>query len=511
MIKTNKMKTTLFIILVISIACLFSSSVYAQVISCDLDPYAHSSTSIINGVILDQNNDIIVVGSTCSPQFPNRSAFQPYGAGNYDAFITRISSDGSSLITSTYLGGSGEDRAQSCGVDLSGAVSVTGYTDSDNFPLKNPYQSYRGGRTDAFIVKLTSSSSGLIFSTYLGGDSDEAGFDLILNTGGDIFLSGETSSSNFPTKNSYQASRSSLDQDLFLARFSSSGSNLIFSTYLGGDSIDFGGSIDLGPEDTIFMTGTTWSDNFPTSNCYQKIRQGKYDVFVSRFASTGSVLLYSTYLGGKGFDFGNDIIVDSDGCAYVVGSTIFDEFPLVTPLLEFEDEEGDAFLIKLSSSGSKLLFSTRYGAASREYGEAVALDSSGQVYLLGATASSGFPLRNPFQSSVSGETDLFVAKINIQGREVVYSTYLGGDEVERPKGLVVDKDGSAVLVGYTFSYNFPVKFPLQRTLPGGGAGFLSRLTSSGTTLCFSTYLGGVPPLMEKSRWRRGMTNKLSKP
>lgn len=494
------MKTGLFIGLMIGTQCLFSFHIYAQVFSCDLDSHARSAGSIINGVVLDHNGNINVAGSTRSPQFPPRKAFQADWAGNYDVFIARISSDGSGLIVSTYLGGIGEDRAGSIGVDSFGQVSVTGYTDSDDFPLKNPYQSSRAGKMDAFVTKLSSSTFELIFSTYLGGNLDDAGLDLVQDTGSDIYISGETLSSNFPTKNSYQASRSGSDQDLFLARISSAGSELIFSTYLGGDSVDFGGSIDLGPEDNVFMTGTTWSDNFPTRGCYQAARMGKYDAFVSRFASSGSVLLYSTYLGGKGFDYGNDIAIDPEGCAYVVGSTLFEEFPLVSPLFEYEDEEGDAFLSRLSSSGSSLLFSTRYGSGGREHGSAVALDDGGAVYILGTAESLDIPLRNPFQPKKSGECDLFLARILTSGAGVIYSTYLGGDEIESPGGIAVDPAGGAVLVGYTYSYNFPISDPLQRTLPGGSAGFITRLSSTGSYLTFSTYLGGsVSALTEKDR------------
>ncbi|MDP8213552.1 MAG: SBBP repeat-containing protein, partial [Candidatus Euphemobacter frigidus] len=269
-----------------------------------------------------------------------------------------------------------------------------------------------------------------------------------------------------------------------------SGSGLVYSTYLGGSGVDFGGKIALDRDNHIYIAGTTWSENFPTRNCYSPSKTGKYDAFIGKFSFSGSDLIYSTYLGGGGFDFGNDIAVNKAGTAYITGFTLGEGFPELKPLYKRRDEDGTVFLTRLSSSGSSILFSTCWGTPGGEEGMVVALDSAGCVYVSGITGSPDFPLRNPFQPKKSGRQDIFMVKMTSLGSDIIYSTYLGGLDYERPFGLTVNSAGRANLAGCTYSYNFPVKSAYQPTMAGGSAGFVTGFSSSGSNLLFSTYLGG---------------------
>ena len=371
------------------------------------DYLSHSANTSCQGIALDDFNCIYLTGFTSSAEFPCRGAFQFRRLGEVDAFVVKLSSSGSVLLYSTYLGGSYIEKAYEIAVDSSRCAVVAGMTNSSDYPCRNAYQSSRAGKLDAFITKLDSLGSALIYSSYLGGSLDDAAFDLALDSIGMVYLSGETISADFPTRDAYQASKASWEQDVFITKITSSGSGLVYSTYLGGNGVDFGGKINLDQDNHIYITGTTWSENFPTRNCYSPSKAGKYDAFVGRLSFSGSDLIYSTYIGGGGFDFGNDIVVDKTGSSYITGFTFGEGFPEFKPLYKRRDEEGTAFLTRLSPSGSSILFSTCWGTPGGEEGMVVALDSIGCIYLSGITGSPNFPLRDPFQSEKSGKMDIF--------------------------------------------------------------------------------------------------------
>ncbi len=449
-----------------------------------------SANTSCQGIALDDSGCIYVAGFTRSADFPCRDAFQDRWLGGINAFVAKFSSSGSRLIYSTFLGGSDTDKAHGIAIDPSRCAVVAGMTNSSDYPCRNAYQSSCAGELDAFITKLDSSGNALIYSSYLGGSLDDAAFDLDLDSLGMVYLSGETISSDFPTRDAYQVSRGGWEQDVFITKFTSSGSGLVYSTYLGGDGVDFGGKITLDLGDHIYIAGTTWSENFPTWNCYSPSRAGKYDAFIGKLSSSGSALLYSTYLGGGGFDFGNDVAVDKTGTAYITGFTLGEGFPELNPLYERRDEDGTAFLTRLSPSGSALLFSTCWGTPGGEEGMVVSLDPMGCIYLSGITGSVDFPLRNPFQSQKSGRMDIFIVKISPSGSDIIYSTYLGGLDYEKPFGLAINSAGSAYLAGCSYSCNFPVKSAYQPTMAGDADAFVTGVSSSGSSLIFSTYLGG---------------------
>ncbi|MCX6831949.1 MAG: SBBP repeat-containing protein, partial [candidate division Zixibacteria bacterium] len=235
------------------------------------------------GIAVDGNGNAYVTGYTTSSNFPTQNPYQTTFQGAWDAFVTKLSSSGNSLIYSTYLGGVGTDIGYGIAVDGSGNAYVSGYTSSSNFPTENPYQTtFQGGYTDAFVTKLSASGNSLIYSTYLGGDSDDYGTGHAIDGSGNVYVTGYTYSSNFPTLYPYQANQDTTD--VFVTKLSTSGNNPVYSTYLGGGGQDNGFGIAVDGSGNAYVTGGTYSSDFPTLNPYQT-DQSSEDVFVTKLSA----------------------------------------------------------------------------------------------------------------------------------------------------------------------------------------------------------------------------------
>jgi len=375
----------------------------------------------------------------------------------------------------------GSDWASAISVDGSGNAYVTGYTTSYNFPTLNPFQPYPGGSSDAFVTKLSSSGNSLIYSTYLGGGGSDAGSGIAVDGSGYAYVTGRTESIDFPTLNPYQATYQGRGYyyggDAFVTKLSSSGNSLIYSTYLGSESSDVGTGIAVDDSGNAYVTGLTQSSDFPTRNPYQATFQGGYgDAFVTKLSSSGNSLFYSTYLGGSGTDAGNGIAVDDDGNAYVTGRTSSANFPTQNPYQSTYQGGWDVFVTKLSNSGNSLIYSTYVGGEGSEYGQRIVIDGSGNVYVTGWTNSSAFPTLNPFESTFQGGYgDAFVTKLSVSGAGLIYSSYLGGGDDDWGYGIAVDGDGNAYVTGWTKSSSFPNQNPFQTYQGGWGDAFVTKL------------------------------------
>jgi hypothetical protein len=378
------------------------------------------------GIAVDSAGNAYVTGSTASTNFPTTpGAFQTIAGSPGDAFVTKLDPTGSALVYSTYLGGSGNsDQGLSITVDSTGNAYVTGFTDSLNFPAKNAFQpAFGGGLSDAFVTKLNAAGSALLYSTYLGGSGDEQGHGIALDSVGNVYVSGNTGSANFPvTPGVFQTALGGVG-DAFVAKLdpaASGAASLLYSTYLGGNGSDEGFGIAVDSNGNAYVTGLTFSTDFPTSSgAFQTTLGGADDAFVTKLNATGSGLIYSTYLGGASLDQGNAIAVDSSGNAYVTGEADSSNFP-VTADAFLPPTGGDAFITKLNVAGSALVFSTGFGGALRDIANGIALDSSANFYVTGVTDSTDFPTLNPFQPTCSSCNlmpvtfgDAFVAKISV--------------------------------------------------------------------------------------------------
>ncbi len=328
----------------------------------------------------------------------------------------------------------------------------------------------------------------LSFSTYLGGSNGDSGNGIAVDSSGNAYVAGGTRSLNFPTASPLQAT-SGGDSDVFVAKLNASGSTLIYSTYLGGNAFDQANGIALDSSGNAFITGYTASANFPTKGAFQTSYGGNGDAFVAELDPTGSALVYSSYLGGSGADFGQGIALDSSGNAYVTGSTQSTNFPTQNPLQATSGGNSDAFVSKVNPSGSALVYSTYLGGSAADSGQGIGVDASSSAYVTGFTYSTNFPTVNAHQGSIGGNSDAFVAKLNPSGSALVYSTYLGGSGFDRGFGIAIDAAGNAYVTGDTTSTNFPTTLGV---LPYGGNGdaFVTALNSTGAALIYSTFLGG---------------------
>jgi hypothetical protein len=382
------------------------------------------------------------------------------------------------LIYSTFVGGG--SSSLDIAIDENGNSYVTGFADRD-----------------VFVTKLSNNGNSLIYTTYLGGGNEDEGESVAVDGNGNAYVTGVTWSPNFPTVNPYQGTSQGHYVDAFVAKLSSAGNSLIYSTYLGGGSEEYGFDIAVDGNGHAYVTGFTLSADFPTLNSFQATFQGTADVFVTKFSSTGSSLIYSTYLGGENSEYGFGIAVDGSGNAYVTGFTDSYNFPTLNPYQgTFQGGPGDAFVAKLSSTGNSLIYSTYLGGESgNERGYGIAVDDSGYAYVTGVTNSvlNDFPTQNAYQPTNHGvNDDAFVTKLSVAGNSLIFSTYLGGGRYELAWDIAVDGSGNAYVTGQTWSADFPTLNPYQtyQGLVEHSDVFVTKLNGSGNSLIYSTYLGG---------------------
>jgi len=448
------------------------------------------------GIAVDASGAAYVTGDTRSGDFPTLNAYQSVYQDVGDAFVTKINIDGS-LVYSTYLGGSQFERGYDVEVDASGAVYITGYTCSPDFPILSAYQeTYQDGPYDAFVTKLNPGGDNLVYSTYLGGTAFDRADAIAVDGSGAGYIIGTTQSLDLPTQNAYQNIHQGGSYDAFVFKLSSDGENLVYSTYLGGGGGDVGDDIATDGYGAAYVTGYTASTDFPTQNAFQETYQGgTFDAFVTKLTSTGNSLDYSTYLGGDGGEYGQGIAVDATGAAYITGLTSSTDFPTKNAYQEILLGTGDAFVTKLRANGQSLVYSTYLGGSSVEHGNDIALDSTGNAYVSGETGSSDFPTVGEYQTYMGG-MDVFITKLNSPGNALIYSTYLGGYGNEFALGIAVDPVRAACVTGRTNSWNFPTVNAYQETHQGGDwDAFVAKIGESCCLLRGDiTHDGSVDPL-----------------
>jgi beta-propeller repeat-containing protein/ASPM-SPD-2-Hydin domain-containing protein len=466
-----------------------------------------SADDIGNAIAVDSSGNAYVTGSTLSTNFPTKSPLQAASGGGQDAFVAKLDPTGSSLVYSTFLGGSGNDFPNGIAVDGSGNAYVTGLTDSANFPTKNPLQAALGSTSndDAFVAKLDPSGSSLVYSTFLGGSGNDFASGIAVDGSGNAYVTGSTLSTNFPTASPFQATCgacSSGQSNAFVSKLNPAGASLVYSTFLGGSNGDSGNAIAVDASGNAYVTGSTVSTNFPTKNPLQSALGGGNDVFVVKVDPTGSSLVYSTFLGGSGNDFANGVAVDGSGNAYVTGSTLSTNFPTASPFQAAcgacSTGQPNAFVSKLNTAGSALVYSTYLGGngngSEGDFGNSIAVDTSNNAYITGFTSSQNFPLASPIQGSLVPETctfeyygytytvpcsnTAFVTMINPAGSALLYSTYLGasGGNLENGAGIAVDAAGNAYVTGRATS-NFLLTPGSLQTSPGGNSdAFVAKIS-----------------------------------
>jgi uncharacterized repeat protein (TIGR01451 family) len=381
-----------------------------------------------DGIAVDSGGNAYVVGrvDSSSTNFPaTPGSFSPfYRGGDFDGVVFKLNGQGNSLIYSGFLGGEENDSTEGVAVDAAGIAYVTGGTKSSAFPTTgNAFQSGRGGDTDAYLTKINAAGSALLYSTYIGGSGTDRGSGVAIDGSGNAYIAGFAGSPDFPTENAFQNNFGG-SFDAFVAQIDTNVSgfgSLVLCSYLGGQGDDkgYGIALDSGANN-LFVVGQTSSNNFPVLNPAQPTSGGGFDAFVAKI-SVGGTKIYATYLGGSGDDRGAGIAVNSAGSAYVTGFTSSTNFPTVSPLQSSKAGGSDAFVTKLSSTGSAFLYSTYLGGSGNESSVStvtstnpIAIDSAGDVYVTGYTASTNFPTTPaPLQgTNAGGASDAFIVKLS---------------------------------------------------------------------------------------------------
>jgi hypothetical protein len=419
------------------------------------------------------------------------------------------------LSYSTFLGGSSNEDFGSDGksgsflsgiaVGGDGSVYVTGTTSSTDFPTSlGAAQTAAGGGVDVFVTKFNPSGTALSYSTYLGGSSNDFSDSIAIDSSGNAYIAGSTSSSNFPTTAGAVQTSAPTSNCGFVTKLNPAGNALVYSTFLGGSVVTELTAIAVDSIGNAYVTGLD-NQGFPTTaGAFQTTVPGQENAVVAKLAVDGKTLVYSTYIGGEKVDIPRSIAVDALGNAYIAGFTNSVHFPILPAVGALQsaignsDGTNDAFVSKINSTGTALLYSTYLGGSGRDEAYAIAIDSAGSAYVTGLTASTNFPTASPLQSALGGTTagdvDAFVAKLSSSGTSLVYSTYLGGGNPDFGEGIAVDGLGDAYVAGVTGSSAGVHSFPVLNSLPTPNTletlGFVTEYNPTGSAFIYSTLFGG---------------------
>ncbi|HEX6683413.1 MAG TPA: SBBP repeat-containing protein [Candidatus Limnocylindrales bacterium] len=424
-------------------------------------------------IAVDAAGNAYVTGFTQSPTFPTTpGAFDRTGSvgQDLDAFVSKLNPTGTALVYSTFLGGSNFEWGRDLAVDAAGSAYVTGQTKSSNFPTTsgafdrtfNVDSCPRCGidQYDAFVTKLNPSGSALVYSTFLGGFGIDDGMFLALDAANQVYLAGETASSNFPTTSGAFDGTANGGSDVYVAKFNAQGSQLLYSTRLGGADNELPGGIAVDASGNAVVGGSTRSIEFPsTPGTIQPVHSGGefielFEGFVTKLNPTGSALVYSTFLGGTMRDSIGEVFVDSLGNVYVGGGTFSPEFPTTPGVWDTVFDNGsEGFVVKLNPTASAFVYSTFTDGAG---GSLSALNADGSVWLAGGGGPNSFVSPDAADPSFNGgPSDAYAARLNATATAFDYGTFHGGTGSEFASGIAVDPAGNIYLTGRTFSVDFP--------------------------------------------------------
>ncbi|GEM_PF-445781 len=428
--------------------------VFASYIGSSSYDYAYSVT-------IDGEGNSILVGYTYTSNFPTTTGAYDTSLSSTDAFVSKFNAEGSALIFSTFIGGTSTEYGYGVDTDPDGYVYVCTYTYSTSgFPTTSGcYDASFNGGADIGLSKLNPSGTALSYSTYIGGSYYDYPFAGVrVDDDGNAYVSGYTSSSNYPTTSGcYDNSYASYDA--FVTKLNAAGSALSYSTFLGGSSSDYGYGLDIDASGNAYVTGYTYSSNFPTtSGCYDN-SYNSTDIFVTKFNSTGSALSYSTYLGGTSSDYAYAIAVSSDGKAFITGYTYSSNYPVTSGCYDVSYSSYNGIVTGLNTTGSALYKSTFIGNFGTQYLRGIDLDDMDDVYITGVTTSSGWPTTfDAYQAYNGGSYDAVLAKFSGDLSTLVYSTYIGGNSTDYygQYNYGCFNAGRFASCGYTYSSNFPV-------------------------------------------------------
>ncbi len=449
------------------------------------------------------------VGSRAVVRGSNQIAFS-LGRYNHSASLTIDPT----LVFSTYLGGTQYTGIDSVVVDSQGNSYVTGWSDSPDYPVMPPgSSSFRGGDDDIVVSKFDPSGQ-LLFSTYIGGSGEDEAYIIAFDPSGNLLLTGETESTNFPVYPAkvFQGTGTALGSDVAFAVKLDSNGNLLAATYIGGHTpnnscqsdYNEGFGIASDPSGNVYVAGQTCAVDFPTQNALQTSVQGSYACFIIELTPNLGSAVYSTYFGGNVNDYCNAIAVDSSGAAYVTGGTLSSNLATKGAYQnQFSggSGSGDAFAAKIAPNGQYVAWYTYLGGPEDDDGEALTLDSAGDIFLTGYTQSRNFPVVNPLQAAFGGGNgtlpdgddagDVFISEIDPTGSKLLYSTFFGSSGLDVAYGITLDSAGDIYVAGATTSTDLKATAgAAQPTYGGNQDAFVLELAPGGGAVKYFTYFGG---------------------
>ncbi len=459
----------------------FTLGIYDSSVPLVIDPVLYYSTFLggsdydeAYGVAVDGTGNAYVTGVTFSTNFPTAAALRPGKSADGDAFVAKLNPAGSALVYCTYLGGNGYDEGGAIAVDGTGAAYVAGLTYSTNFPLQSAAQNFNAGGGDAFLTKIASNGASLVYSTYLGDTGYDAASAVAVSSAGIAIIGGTREIPTHP------------DSDGFVAKFTTAGSAITYNKTVGGTGADAVYGVAMDTAGNAYLTGETESRDFPlTAGAYDVTYNGAGDAFIAKLNSSGTTYQYSTFLGGSRAEKAYAIAVDTAGNAYVTGETESSDFPLVSAYQSALHTGGDAFVTKLNTTGTALVYSTCFGGANLDFGTGIAVDAGNAAHVTGYTASLDFPSVRSSQAANGGGGDAFVARFVAAGNTLIYSTFVGGTDTDYANAIAVDSSQVSYIAGYTVSADYPRYLPLQNIYGGVADAFVTKIGNPVVTITAS--------------------------
>ncbi len=419
-----------------------------------------------NDIFYHADGSIVLTGMTRSSDLPVVNAQQEEYGGGGDVFIVRLNPQ-LEIEFYTYFGGSGLEEPMALLVNPYGEIIVAGGTSSDDLTLLNPIQQELNGPSDAFLAKFSSNGT-LVFSTYLGGNESDRIEDICINSDGQYLMVGRTESSDFnTTTGAYQEEYGGGDSDVFITEITYEGQTILYSTFFGNSAAEDAFDIDVDLMDNIVIAGLSYGATITTASAYQQTYGGGItDSIVAKFSSNCSSLIWSTLLGGNGWEFGDQVSFDFNNNIIVSGYTGSTDFPLLNQM-QNNSAVNDAFITKLSENGDNLLFSSYFGGNLEDRSYAMEVISDSAIMITMPSASTDLPTINPFQENCSGGTDGYIALIRGETPTVVFGSYFGGQMNDYVLGMSICGNGNIAVIGYTSSEDLPTLRAVQDEYGGG--------------------------------------------
>lgn len=456
-----------------------------------------------NGVAVDAAGNIYVTGETESRDLKaDPVGGKPLTAAVFKGYLTRYRPSGKEIVWRKLIGGSSNTVPRAIAADKDGNVYVVGTTGARDLPLVKPVQDKQTGLNIAFLMKFNPDGD-LLFSTYFGGNRNEEGQAVAIDSQGNVYIAGRASSTDLPVKNALQPAMSGGGQDAFIAKYTPD-YQLAYATYFGGTSgTDNIFAIAIGPDDSLFVTGENMSPGMATPDAYIT-KPPSYSSFLAKLNPEGTAVTYFTYIGwAGGYTKSQALAVDAQGRAYVAGHTSSKQLPVTPNAIQPAYAGGfrDAFLARISADGKAADYLTYLGGSTKgtsdpdETANALRIDAHGHVYVTGETSSPDFPGRRYVQPSEGGAQDAFLMRLDLDNNQIIYSTFWGGQKQDAGTAIALGPGEAATVVGTSYSDDLPIANAVQTKLGSANDAFVTQICDpwlfSWPTASFA-YVAGSP-------------------